>query len=285
MQRNAEARDRSKTQQTNSCDVSENPVWLSVDLPIAYRIALAAMTSNFSSKRSTRFIALACFFVVATVSAADKTPGRPDASALKKLNPGVFDLRGVTLDNSRQSVSFPAAVNMTSNLVEYVVVCDDGKTHESLLKTSVEPRDIHVAMLLIGAEGAPPQQAANPDKDKVLQGDKARVWIHWRSKDGENERVRAEELIRNEQTKRPMKPGDWVYNGSWIFNGRFVAQTERSIISIIFDRDALMNSAHPQRGDDEIWFANPKRIPKLDHPVRVEIELLKNDEQKTSDQE
>jgi hypothetical protein len=226
-----------------------------------------------------QFIALLCSFVAAMVVAGDKPPAdqppeRPDASALKPLDPGVFDLRGVTLDNARQTVSFPAAVNMTSNLVEYVVVCDDGKTHESLLRTSVEPQDIHVAMLLIGAQGSPPQKAAPPDEDKVLPGDKARVWIEWRNKAGKSERVRAEDLALNDKTKRPMKHGDWVYNGSWIFNGRFVAQTERSIVSIIFDRDALMNSGHPQRGDDEIWFANTKRIPKLDHPVRVKIELL-----------
>jgi len=243
------------------------------------------MPSNFSSKPSTRFIALACLFVVAIVAAADKAPGRPDASALKKLEPGVFDLRGITLNSARQTVSFAAAVNMTSNLVEYVVVCDDGKTHESLLKTSIEPRDLHVAMLLIGAKGSPPQTATEADQQKVLQGDRIRVRIEWTNKNGKTERVRAEELIRNDQTKRPMKPGDWVYNGSWIFNGGFVAQTERSILSIIFDRDALMNSAHPQRGDDEIWFANTERIPKINHPVRVEIELQPNDKQKPSAQE
>ncbi len=225
------------------------------------------------------FIASLCWAAALAATDADPpaespAPTRPAASALKPLTPGIFDLRGVTLNSDQQTVSFPATVNMTSNLVEYVVVCDDGKTHESLLKTRVEPRDIHVAMLLIGARGAPPQKASTPDRGQVLQGDKARVWIEWKKENGGIERARAEDLVLNDQTRRPMQHGDWIYNGSWIFNGSFVAQTERSIVSIIFDRDALTNSGHPQRGDDEIWFANTKRIPKLDHPVRVEIELL-----------
>ena len=212
---------------------------------------------------------------------AKTAPKRPDASVLRKLEPGVFDFRGITLNSGKRMVSFPAAVNMTSNLVEYVVVCEDGKAHESVLKTAVEPQDIHVAMLLIGAKGSPPQKAAEPDQEKVLQGDRVRVWIEW-TKNGGKKRVRAEELVRNDQTKRPMKHGDWIYNGSWIFNGRFVAQTERSIVSIIFDRDALANSGHPQRADDEIWFANTEVIPKQDHPVRVEIELLTSQEPEAS---
>jgi len=232
------------------------------------------MRFNFSSKASTCLITILAL-MGPEPSRADEKPEQapPPASALQKVRPGVFQFNGVTLDNGLREVSFPAMVNMNSNLVEYVLVGNDGKTHESLLKTSVEPRDIHVAMLLIGAKGSPPQDAAEPDQEKVLQGDRIRVWIEWESK-GDKRRVRAEDLVINDQTQRPMKQGDWIYNGSWMFNGRFVAQTERSVVSIIFDRDALINSGHPQRADDEIWFANTKRIPKPGHPVRVKLEIL-----------
>ena len=240
------------------------------------------MPLKYSSKSSIRFITILTLIVTGIAHAAAPTPRkRPDASALQKVSAGVFKFNEVTLDSGRQTVSFPAAINMTSNLVEYVVVCDDGKTHESLLKTTVEPKDIHVAMLLIGAKGTPPPKASEPDHKKVLKGDRIRVWIEWRDKATRN-RVRAEDLVLNDQTKLPMKHGDWIYNGSWIFNGSFVAQTERSVVSIICDRDALMNSGHPQRADDEIWFANTKKIPTLDHPVSVKIELLPQQEQKAS---
>ncbi len=231
-----------------------------------------------SSATVARFLACSALGVAFAASGAElkekdaAKPARP-ASALEPASPGVFELRNVRLDNNRRTVSFPAAVNMSSNLVEYVVVCNDGKVHESLLKTSVEPQDIHVAMLLIGARGSPPQKPAEADLGKIQLGDKIRVWVEWHvGKD--LKRVRAEDLVRNEETKKPMKQGLWVYNGSWIFDGQFVAQTERSILAIITDRNALANSSDPQRANDEIWFANTERIPNEGTPVRVEIELL-----------
>lgn len=204
---------------------------------------------------------------------AQKDSPKPTVSALKKTSPGIFELKGVELNNGKRTVTFPAVVNMNSNVVEYVVVCDDGKTHESLLRTSVQPRDIHVAMLLIGAKGAPPPSPEEMQKAPKLKGDRVQVWVEW-SNGGAHHRVRAEDLVRNEQTGKSMGHNHWIYNGSWTYEKTFIAEVERSILAIFTDRDALANCADPQSANDEIWFAHTKNIPKEGTPVRVTFELL-----------
>lgn len=202
-----------------------------------------------------------------------KEAAKPPSSALKKKSPGVFELKGVELDSNKRTVSFPAVVNMNSNVVEYVIVCDDGKTHESLLRTSIEPRDIHVAMLLIGAKGAPALSLEARQRATRLKGDRVHVWVEWTA--GETvHKVRAEDLVRNDQTGKPMKRNHWIYNGSWTHEKTFIAEVERSILAIFTDKDALMNCADPQSANDDIWFAGAGGIPNEGSPVRVTFKLL-----------
>jgi len=203
---------------------------------------------------------------------------KPSASALQKQGRGIFNLKDVTLDNIKGAVSFPAVVNMNSNVVEYVVVCDDGKTHESLLRTIVEPRDIHVAMLLIGAKCAPPLSPDELHRVTRFKGDKVQVWVEWKD-EKTSHKVRAEDLLRNNETGKTMQHNHWIYNGSWTFKKTFIAEVERSILAIFTDKDALMNCADPQSANDEIWFAHTKKIPKEGAPVRVTFQLLPTEKQ------
>lgn len=243
------------------------------------------MKGYFSRVRIAQLISLAAALSLPSNLAAaendkpsQKGAPQPPSSALKKTSPGIFDLKGVELNNDKRTVTFPAVVNMNSNVVEYVIVCDDGKTHESLLRTGVEPRDIHVAMLLIGAKGAPALSLEELQKAAMLKGDKVQVWVEWTDA-GANHKVRAEDLVRNDQTGDSMEHSHWIYNGSWTYEKTFIAEVERSILAIFTDRDALMNCADPQSANDEIWFAHTKKIPKEGTPVRVTFELLPVKEQ------
>src|SRR5882762_647956 len=90
---------------------------------------------------------------------AGKTETRslPDAAttnpAVKAIGPGLFQLGAVRFDKNRQTVSFPALVNMREGNLEYLIVTTTGKTHESLLRTEAQAFQIHLALLLLGAKG------------------------------------------------------------------------------------------------------------------------------------
>jgi hypothetical protein len=199
------------------------------------------------------------------------TPGADHASVdahspLKQIGPAMFEIGRVKFDKNAKTVSFPAAVNQTSGVIEYFLVTTEGKTHESLLRTDVRPHQIHLAMLLLGATGTTnsfPEDPAMP-----LPGDAVRIEIAWKRK-GKRTTRRAEELIFNTKTQSAMSRGNWVFNGSMVIDGTFVAEEQGSIISVIEDPYALVNNPRPGRESDEIWEVLSRQVP----PQETEVEV------------
>jgi hypothetical protein len=204
--------------------------------------------------------------------APTNAPAKPP---LKEISPGIFELGIVRLNKEARTVSFPAVVNMRgSDIMEYWLVNNGGKIHESVLKTEAEPYHIHLAMLLIGAKGRPNITPAQRVEDKTTAGDTVALWLEYQDEKGKVKK-RAEETVQDKSAKAPMTKGDWIYNGSWVFNGAFVAQRELSIVANIHDHDALINNPRPKREDDENWLAETKNLPTNGTPVTVTIELIK----------
>jgi hypothetical protein len=205
-------------------------------------------------------------------SGAETTAPHTNAP-LKAVAPGVFELGKVRLNKTEGSVSFPAVINLSPGLIEYLVVTENGKIHESLLRTEVEPFHIHTAMLLIGAKGAGTNMF--PEKPTgALPGDKINLEVSWKI-EGKKHNRRGEELVYNGQTKSTMSQGHWIYNGSRIFEGTFIAQQDGSIVSLIEDPDALINNPRPGRESDEIWEVNTNGLPALNSPVEVKLTLIR----------
>ena len=194
-----------------------------------------------------------------------------NAPRIRQLSPGVFEIGQVRLDKTSRAVTFPAVVNMTNAIVEYLVVTAQGKVHESLLRTYAVPKDIHVAMLLLDAKGSG-ANVVPPDPLKEIPGDPVNIEVTWNEK-GKTKRVLAEKLIFNTDTKTNLSPGPWIYNGSFIENGMFMADPEGSIISLITDPFALVNNPRPGRDNDDLCEVDSKSVPPLDTPVQVRITL------------
>ena len=223
------------------------------------------------------------------------TTNQPATMPLRMIGTGVIQLGEVTLDKARRSVSFPAMLNLNEGPMEYFLVTDYGKTHESIFKTAALPYHIHIAMLLLDAKGSgtntlppppgPPDPnltggspVSNPGKD-VLPGDNVTVEVAW-TDGGKETRRRAEELIFNEQIHSTMNTGRWVYNGSQVLEGMFAAQLSGSVIALITDPDALVNNASPGHDNDKIWTANTNALPPWKTPLQVTIKLEPNQPKK-----
>ncbi len=193
-------------------------------------------------------------------------------SRLKQISEHVFALGEVRFDKQKRRITFPAVVNMDQGLVEYFAVNAVGKLHESVQKTYTQAADIHVAALLLGAKGAQTNLTVQQFDSGEIPGDKIQLLVMWK-KDGTEKSVRAEELIYNSQRKGPMTRGPWVYNGSQVIDGTFIAGRDGSLVSIISDPFALVNSPRPGRENDEIWQVNTNTVPPMSTPVEVVIQL------------
>jgi hypothetical protein len=207
----------------------------------------------------------------------------PDVAHLREISPGVFDFHGIRLDKKNHRVSFDAAVNQRVGLIEYLLVNDKGKVHESLLSTKITPHDLHLALLLIGLkenkksnldEPLPPSaiDSAYLHEAPKIKGAPVRITLAWKQ-DGKPQEAPADRWIFNLHTNALMSPGPWTYNGSLVEDGQFLADQELSIVAIITDPTALANNPREGYDDDQIWQIQESAVPAMDAPVEVTLTL------------
>jgi hypothetical protein len=224
---------------------------------------------------------LAGSFLAGRAEEPGKAPAPP---SIREEAPGVYRIGLVRLEQKTMTLTFPGALNMNQGLLEYLIVTPLGSTHESLLVTEAPPTDIQFAMLLLGAKGSgintpgadqapPPQIDAKYLKTAPrLVGDDVLIRVKWQAGKEEKE-VPVEDWLINDQTKKPVSRGPWVYNGSMFSNGHFLAQTEGSVGALVTNPAALINNPRKGNDDDQIWEVNEKLVPPVNSPVQIIIQL------------
>lgn len=229
--------------------------------------------------------ALIGFFFISTSAGAQALPppprieqdppigmNAPDVHPVERIGEGMFRIGLVIVDKKQRSVSFPASVNMTTGLLEYLVVRNGGKTHESLLKTEAEPYDIQLGLLLLGLSGTDRPLAIQGARE-LPHGDPVQILItqgkaapftpdKWLSK-----------LVNEKKVDVP--PLQWVFTGSWINYGKFMAQVDGSIVSVYHDPVAIIDNASPGGDSDRIWLPREGSVAPVGSPVTVTIKPLK----------
>ena len=81
--------------------------------------------------------------------AAGKAPPSDPTKAIEPLGGTRYRLGLMEFDKASRIITLPATVNMTKGLLEYVLVHESGKVHESLFSTKVKPAEFNVALLLL----------------------------------------------------------------------------------------------------------------------------------------
>jgi hypothetical protein len=190
---------------------------------------------------------------------------------VRALGGGLFQAGLVRLDKNSRTATFPAAVNLREETVEYAVVHKTGKTHESVLRTDARAHDVHLAMVLLGARPVMTNSFGTDGKAPPL-GDRVLVRVSW-TNSGARVSFAVEDLILNRETKQSMPRGEWIYNGSNFSEGAFTAERDGSIISTHIDPDALINNPRPGRENDDLYVPHAAKLPAIGTPVQITIKL------------
>ena len=192
--------------------------------------------------------------------------------AIEKVSPGVFRIGDILINKMERSISFPAVVNMGKGLLEYLLVRNAGKTHESLLRTTVEPYPLQVAFLLLGYEGTDKPLAYQGDPS-TPKGDSVRILVTRFGADGKAAADDYERWICKKIDKKTCEIStlSWIYTGSVVGNGKFLAQMEGSIIALYHDPIALIDNASAGGESDKIWFVKEDTVPPVGSAVTVTI--------------
>ena len=191
--------------------------------------------------------------------------------AMNFVAPGVIEIGDCRVDKKNGRVEFPARVNMQEGLLEYLLVGDAGKLHESLLSTEISPYALQVSLLLLGIEGS-----YNPlevqGEARTPEGGRVNIKVQWQ--DGERVKtVALEKWLKKDKSKLNNIP--WVFTGSMVIDGVFMAEVERSIIAIFHDPVAMIDHQLPEGADDQIWFVDSAQTPSRGTNVTVIIEAVK----------
>jgi hypothetical protein len=230
-------------------------------------------------------------FLIAAATASGQFPappqGRdtgnepPQEAKVEKLDGTRYRIRDITFDSKTREIRFPAAINMTQDLLEFLIVHNNGKVHESLLKTGVSATDLNVAFTLLRYQPSPELyvEPTAPDdpavkfpavEEEVRKAARIQIEVEWQD-GGIVRKVPVNEWVQHAVTGRTMPAGPWVYGGSEITGGRFQAEATGDIAAIYLSRSALINYPGKDNTDDTVWFVYPKRVPPLDSPVTVII--------------
>lgn len=200
-------------------------------------------------------VVVLCFAAIAL--AADREETRAGTGA----NTNDLKLGEVQVDPAKWTISFPAAVNQKTGQVEYLLVHETGKVHESIFRTAVKAQEIHTAALLFSSGVG----ATNGAKLKIKT-----IEVAWTDDDKEKS-FNAAELILDRKKKRRLKETKWAYRGSRLVDGIFLAQRDGSLIGIMQDRDALIDQDTPDASDDENWEPVAEKLPANGAAVLIKI--------------
>lgn len=201
---------------------------------------------------------------------------------VKELDAERLQIGEVVFNRKTREIRFPAAVNMAGDeLLEFAVVHQNGKVHESLLVTTVSATHLNLAFKLLRYP-ASGEYYEIPDPDGSMSGKfpevapeikaAARVdlAVEW-EEDGKPRRARLNEWISHGSTGNAMAADPWVYGGSMIHDGKFQAELNGNIIAIFLSNTALINFSGKDNRSDEVWLPFPKRVPPEGTKVTVVI--------------
>jgi hypothetical protein len=211
-------------------------------------------------------------------------PAENEAQAkpvVERIDATHFRVGEIQFESKTREIRFPATINMTKDLLEFLIVHKNGKIHESLLKTEISPTGLNLAFTLLRYKPSPelysePTSPIDPTEkfpvvpEEVKRAARLQIDVEWQ--DGEKlRRVPLNEWIQHAPTGSTMPGGPWVYGGSEVVDGKFPPETTGDIAAIYLSHSALINYPGKDNGDDTVWLVFPKRVPPLDSKVTVII--------------
>lgn len=228
--------------------------------------------------------------LAATLAVAQGPPPRksptgepPRKSPIRKTGDVTYELGAVRFNSATREVRLPCSVNMTEGVIEYALVAETGKTHESLLKTAVNPFDVQVALLLCHYEphagelikilsNPQPEQLALAERKMERPGaNRLKLGVEWKDKDGNSRSAALGDWIHNKREKKTLDIPHWIFNGADRGDGVFSAEIDGSFVSVHFDLIAIIGSPAKWSGSDDNWELETAKIPPVDWPVTLVI--------------
>lgn len=198
---------------------------------------------------------------------------------IKKLEGSKYELGPIKFDSATREIRFPAEVNMTEGLLEFLLVHRNGKIHESLLLTEIDALHLNVVLKLLHYKQSrelfyiPVEDGRLPDKrfeepEDVRKAARLKLECEW-NQDGKSQRAPVTQWIAHGTTQERMPDSDWIYTGSVVDRGRFIAKETGDLIAIFTSSAAVLNYPGKDLDNDEVWFCRNGHVPPQGTKVTI----------------
>lgn len=174
--------------------------------------------------------------------------GQPPATQENASAANKADFFGMKIDSGRRTLTVPVEVNMSGGFIEYILVHESGKTHESLFRCSISGEKFNAAVLLF-------LPAKKEHGVKLFHDVPIQIAVSGIDSDGKPFKSPVDRWVQNSVLELPMSPGPWGYVGSRFEENVFVAARDGSFIAVREDSDAILGNPRPERIQDDIWKA------------------------------
>jgi len=211
--------------------------------------------------------------IVVAVVAACNLAGAGEEPKPKEEGP-----QPIRLDRENRILEIDGRICLAEGPLELFACAEGGKEYESVIALEGEPWRMHLMLLVMGLKpGGGPEYQGDP---KQPWGDTAVIEVRWEA-DGNAVRKRAEELILDIKTEKPMPQVEWVFIGSKFEKNPegkdvYAANRDKSIITVFHDPYTVFDNPLPTGGDDTNYVVNTKVVPPLDTKVTLIITPGKN---------
>ena len=218
----------------------------------------------------------AFFIILSGICSGSEDLGElPVYPEIIQTRPGIFHFGAIEINKVKREISLPAVCNQTSGLIEYAMVHQKGKVHESLFRTSVSPRLIHATFLLLNEK--PNSQFfhlfdQNPNLVKDFPA--ITVTAEW-DDNGSKKKEEISSMVLNQNNGAQLTNNVFVFTGSQVIGGQYLAEMDGSILAIYHDSRATINCSDPNSVSDDVWIANAKNMPTKDLAVVICFKLPK----------
>lgn len=202
---------------------------------------------------------------------------------IKKTGDTTYELGDIKFNSATKEIRIPTLLNMSKGLLEYVLVTEAGKTHESLLRTAISPTELNLALLLCSYEphikeaaqflpSPHPETRAMMDKPMEKPGaNRIQLTAQWKDKEGKEKTTPVTRWIRHRLAKKTLDTDHWTYTGSVINLAGFGSEYDGSIGALYFDLGAMFNCPVKDNVNDDMWLVETTAVPSVDTPVTLII--------------
>lgn len=203
-------------------------------------------------------------------------PGDP-TKAIQKISGSRFKLGKLEFDQKTREIFIPGEVNMREGLLEYVLVHESGKVHESLFSTPIRPFELNVVMLLLNWRkseaffdfskpergGVLVKNAVNPPASLV------EVHVVWKDGEGKEQTCRVENWLHQIEKRAKITVEPFIYTGSVVLpDGAFLSDQNGSILALYKDPGSMVNNPREGNDLDDVWINDPA-VPAKGTPVTI----------------